>query len=278
MRLVALAVASSLALATAGCDAPVARTAAADDLTLEDEVLEEPYGVAPDGSRFRHTRLAKLKTIELVVGGAAPDDELPIVVMLHGLADKPRLPAPSAKHPRRPARIFLPRGPYVFEQGFAWYPHRVREGKIGAMHVALEGSAQHLALFLREVEARHPSPCKPVILGFSQGGMVTLATALARPETLSEAFVVAAWVPHTLVPSLRAEPRVPIRMMHGLVDPIVPAGPTIELARELERLGYDLELRLYEDAAHAMSKEMDATLGAWLDAALGRCHDGTSGA
>jgi phospholipase/carboxylesterase len=260
-----------LCLALVACDSPVATRASADELGVDDEVFDEPYGQAPDGSHFRYTSVGKLKALELVVGGASPDDELPVVVMLHGLADKPRLPAPTARHPKRPARIFLPRGPYVFEQGFAWYPHRMREGKHAAMHVALEGSAHHLALFLRALESRHRSPCKPIVVGFSQGGMVSLSTAIARPEVLSEALVVAAWIPSTLVPDSPGEGRVPIRMMHGLLDRIVPPEPAIELAHELERRGFELELQLFDDAAHAMSREMDTTLGRWVEAALDRC-------
>src|SRR5690606_13730816 len=153
-------------LLASACDAPVDVSRAAAEANPADETSVEPYGVAPEGSLFRHTRIAKLKAIELVVGGASPEEELPIVVMLYGLADRPPWPGPSAEHPRRPALIVHPRGPCVFEQGFAWYPHRTREGKVGAMHVALEGTAEHLALFLRALEARHPTPCKPLVVGF----------------------------------------------------------------------------------------------------------------
>jgi phospholipase/carboxylesterase len=267
MRLVAI-LASALSLAA--CDDTGGAMMGSDPVG-EDEAIEEPYGVAPDGSHYRYTKVAKLKVLELVVGGASPEEELPILVMLHGLADRPRLPAPSARHPGRPARIFLPRGPYVFERGFAWYPHRAREGKLDAMHIALEGTAQHLALFLRAIDALHPSPCKPIVSGFSQGGMVSLAAALARPEVMSEAIIGAAWIPPTLLPEERPEVVVPIRMMHGLADPIVPPEPAVELARELERRGFDIELRLFDDAAHAMSREMDVTLREWIDAALDRC-------
>jgi len=131
--------AACIALGTSACDRGEALASA--PTVSEEARLDEPYGEAPDGSLFRYTNLAKLKAIEIVPKGLSPDEELPIVVMLHGLADKPRLPSAFTRHPQRPVRVILPRGPYVFEQGFAWYPYRAREGKHEEMRVALEGTA-----------------------------------------------------------------------------------------------------------------------------------------
>lgn len=261
--------AACIALGTSACDRGEALASA--PTVSEEARLDEPYGEAPDGSLFRYTNLAKLKAIEIVPKGLSPDEELPIVVMLHGLADEPRLPSAFTRHPQRPVRIILPRGPYVFEQGFAWYPYRAREGKHEEMRVALEGTAHHFALYLRALEERHRPPCRPIVVGFSQGGMVTLATAISRPEALSEALVAAAWIPPVLVPPQAGELRPPIRLMHGLRDRIVSPEPAMELFDLLRDRGFDVELHLFDDAAHAMSSEMNTLLSSWIEGALERC-------
>ena len=232
---------------------------------------DSPYFKNPDGSLHRHLRFGKLKLIEIVPEGVDPAASLPILIHFHGLADKPRLPAEGTRHPSIPARILLPRGPYLFERGFAWYPYRVRENRREEMKRALEGIGHHLARFFHEAGERFPSPCRPISVGFSQGGMITLAAALLRPESLSSAIALAAYLPPELIPEDAGESKLRIRMIHGLDDPIVPHEPTVEIARLMRARGYDVELSLLEGMRHASTEDSDRLLGEAIRAALQNC-------
>lgn len=263
-----------------GCAEPVPSVLAEDTLiegvgaesrALSDFSEHIPYAQSPDGSLHRHLRFGKLKFIEIVPPGVDPHASLPIVVHFHGLSDRPRLPSASAQHPSIPARILLPRGPYPLERGFAWYPYRVRENRREEMKRALEGTAHHLARFLDEASERFRSPCRPIAVGFSQGGMITLATAVLRPESLEAAIALAAYFPPELIPESASERALPIRMIHGLDDAIVPPGPTLESVEALRERGFTIDLTLIEGMRHASTPDSDRALGEAIHRALRAC-------
>lgn len=236
-----------------------------------DTPQEPPYSRSPDGSLHRHLSAGKLKFIEIVPEGVDPKAALPILIHFHGLADMPRLPAAGTRHPSIPARILLPRGPYLFEKGFAWYPYRVRENRREEMKRALEGTAHHLARFYNEVGERFRPPCKPISVGFSQGGMITLAAALLRPESLSAAIALASYLPPELIPEGAGDGSLSIRMIHGLDDRIVPHEPTVAISETMKARGFDVELSLLEGMQHASTPESDRLLGEAIRAALAKC-------
>lgn len=101
--------------------------------------------------------------------------------------------------------------------------------------------------------------------------MITLAAALLRPESLSSAIALAAYLPPELIPEGAGDGSLSIRMIHGLDDRIVPHEPTVEIARLMRARGYDVELSLLEGMRHASTEDSDRLLGEAIRAALQNC-------
>jgi hypothetical protein len=93
---------------------------------------------------------------------------------------------------------------------------------------------------------------------------------LHRPDVVGRAFPIAGWVPPELMPASPVAPdlRVPIRSVHGTIDPVIPIAPTREVVAVLRALAWEVELVEFEGVGHVVSPEMNAAFEAWLEQAL----------
>lgn len=208
-----------------------------------------------------------LTYMEIVVGDTDADARLPLVLGLHGLGDRPRIPEKAELGDGIPYRIVMPRAPDEWgATGYTWLPVRVRDGKIDVLSASLAERADLLARFLRAVQERLPTVGRPIVTGGSQGGMLTFALAVLHPEAVSGAVPVMGWLPPPLVPEeandVEAYP--PIWAVHGEADEVIPIGPTRETIERLRGLGLDVRFETFEGVGHHMSDPMDAQIEAWL--------------
>jgi phospholipase/carboxylesterase len=235
-------------------------------------------GAAPDervgaehvenGVRVRDLSLAGFRYLEVVPARAAPDAELPLVVWLHGRGDAPQAPdGPFLGLDRM--RLVLPQAPERFHRGYAWLPVSAAPGQSAALVRGLRTRSDELARFIRELEERHPTRGRPIVAGFSQGGMLTMTLAIHHPDVVGDAFPIAGWLPPALSSVSGPTPvHPPIRAMHGAVDAVLPAPRTERAVGSLARRGYDVELRVYDGVGHETSPDMWRQLRKWLRRAL----------
>jgi len=110
-------------------------------------------------------------------------------------------------------------------------------------------------------------PARRIVLaGFSQGGAVSLYTALRYPERLAGVMALSTYLP--LVQRLGAERHpantvTPIFMAHGLADSLLPISMGSASRDELKRLGYDVEWHQYP-MAHAVCAAEIADIRSFL--------------
>ena len=280
-----LASAASAPSALAPATAPEeAETGAARSPTPATEQTERPSpflgpeGFASDPSAFRPLgpqrwvrdgEAAGLSYLEVVLGTDAPDAPLPLVLVLHGRGDRPAVPGGPYANLSTAVRILLPRGPQVVGDGFGWLPAVVAEGRTELLSAGLADVSARLARFITVVRARAPTAGAPIVAGFSQGGMLTLALAIRHPETVGVAFALAGWLPPPLWPESAAPSAAPpIRSMHARDDERIAFAPTVTSYRHLRSLGWDIDLHVVDAAGHRMTPEMDHLLHAWLERAL----------
>ncbi|KAL3678104.1 hypothetical protein R1sor_021060 [Riccia sorocarpa] len=127
------------------------------------------------------------------------------------------------------------------------------------------------AMINKEVEAG-VSPDKIFLCGFSQGGALTLASALFYPETLAGAAVFSGWVPLNpeFISKIPAKAKqTPILWLHGMNDNIVDfkhgqAGPPL-----LEHAGVGCEFKAYPGLGHSISNEELSLLQEFFGRRLG---------
>jgi phospholipase/carboxylesterase len=204
---------------------------------------------------------APLTYVEQHLGGDPADPRLPLIVAIHGLGDRPEAFAGAFEGLRLPARLILPRAPIHWGNGgFAWFRTRTREARPALLALEIAGAAEQLSTLLADLQARYPQAGPPVVTGFSQGGMLTLALAVRHPEQLAAAVPMAGWLPPPLLPVARPPRPLAIRALHGRADRVVPFGPAEASIRALAELGWDAQLIPFEGVDHQLPPAMQATL------------------
>lgn len=233
-------------------------------------ISEELLGHDRPGVQAREGRAHDIEFLEVVLGEARFDDALPLVVLIHGRGDRPRVPGGPFGGVPTAMRVVLPRGPRALGEGFSWLPVSITHGKLDVLTKALEARAQHLAAFIDWVKTNRPTLGRPIVSGFSQGGMLSFALASLRPDVVAAAFPLAGWLPPALLPATTPTPlhQVRIRAAHGDADPIIPVDPTRHVVRMFQTLGWDATLDVFDGVAHVVDKRMNAAFENWLEAAL----------
>ena len=238
----------------------------------ESTVPEEPLPGDLPGVKVREIEIEGLYALEVILGEAEFEDALPLVFLIHGRGDRPRVPGGPFANAPTPMRLILPRAPTALGTGFTWLRVSVTSGRIEELAASLRLRAAHIAHVIRKTREQRPTLGTPIVAGFSQGGMLAFTLAVRHPDVVGEALPMAGWLPPQLRPLVvpAAERLIPIRSAHGTADPVVPFAPTRELIGQLTELGWDAVLIPFEGVEHVMSPEMNAQFELWLEDALAR--------
>jgi len=218
-----------------------------------------------------------LETIEIETGGA-PDAA---VIWMHGLGADGNDFVPIVDELDLPAghdiRFVFPHAPMIpvtVNNGYvmrAWYDvafdgvdRRPDANGIRASQRAIE------QLIARE-NARGIPTRRIVLAGFSQGGAITLQTGLRHSQALAGLMVLSSYLPLPETLPAEAAPAnqsVPIFMVHGRHDQVIPIALAQRSATRLAELGYRVEWHDYM-MQHSVCPEEIADIGVWLGRVLG---------
>jgi phospholipase/carboxylesterase len=200
------------------------------------------------------------------------NNQLPLLVLLHGRGDRPRsryLPL----SPPRALRVIMPRAPEPFGDGYSWFTYRAGQADAAALARGIEAAAAKVAAAIELWRTRRPTLGAPIVGGFSQGGMLSYALAVRHPASLQLALPLGGLLPEPLWPTrkLAGGARAPkIRAAHGTRDTLVPFARARATAAALAEHGYDVQLLEEDGVAHAIGPRMidmfDRELAAALDA------------
>lgn len=182
---------------------------------------------------------------------------------LFSFADKldPRFVVVSARAP-------LTRGP----DSYAWFNVSFLPTGFAITPQQLDASRKVYAEFVTAAaQAYNADPARIYTLGFSQGAIISLVTALTAPKVFAGVVALSGRIPPEAEPWLASPEEtagLPVFVSHGIYDSVI----GIEYARAaratLERQRVDLSYQEYR-ADHHISPEMFSDMTEWIAARLG---------
>jgi phospholipase/carboxylesterase len=131
----------------------------------------------------------------------------------------------------------------------------------------------HVARFIDEAVAAYGVDAARVfIAGFSQGGIVALATMLTSPEKVAGVVCMSGRLPPEVLPHIAPPERLrakPVLIVHGAGDETLPVEYGRSAYATLKEFPLDLEYREF-DMGHTTTETSLSTVAAWLSARLPR--------
>lgn len=202
---------------------------------------------------------APLDYLEVLTGGARQDESLPMVVGVHGLGDTPENFKELYEALPFKSRVIVPRGFIPWHLGHSWFhidlPYAEQAQTHGApFSKAVALAADRVVALLAHLRRTRPTTGKPIITGFSQGGMISFTVAATHPADISLAIPIGGALPRRISPKPGA--RVPIRALHGAEDGVVPVAFAQKSISRLTETGIDASLVVYPGVPHAISEAM----------------------
>ncbi|APR87067.1 Phospholipase/carboxylesterase family protein [Minicystis rosea] len=203
---------------------------------------------------------AGVRYLERLTGGASATDRLPLVIAIHGFGDRPESFAPLFGGLGVRARLIVPYGD-PWRDGFSWFP----PGSLDDPEKLAEGTARaadRLAAMIDAIARTRPTAGKPIVTGFSQGGMLSFTLAVRHPEVVGAAFPVGGLLAPSLIPASwpMASVAPSIMAFHGDADERVPVTRDRDTIAKLRALGLDARIHEYPGVGHSIPPAMRADL------------------
>jgi len=152
----------------------------------------------------------------------------------------------------------------------AWYDVKTQDLRREEDADAIEESTQIVNRFIAAEINASIAAHRIVLAGFSQGGAITLHCGLRYPQRLAGLIALSSYLP--LSGRLAAEKStsgktVPILMLHGVFDPVIPMQAGLQSRDLLKQAGYDVEWQTYP-MQHSVCLEEIQHIGRWLEKTL----------
>ena len=152
---------------------------------------------------------------------------------------------------------------------FGWFDIEWTPEPVPNLEQAQE-SITTLRRFLGELGDRHQlTPERLLLMGFSQGAMLSYILALREPERYGGVIAMSGRIPPQLAQdSLPDHNGLPVLVTHGTHDEVIPVSYARRSRALLERLNVDLEYREYP-MGHHLTQECLDDITDWLGGRLG---------
>ncbi len=201
---------------------------------------------------------------------ASKDTKAPVIIMLHGYgSDQNDLFSFASELPEEYA-IVSAKAPYPMEPfGNAWYAihwDQVGANKFNDVPQATK-SRDLIANFIDQVTTNYPvDVSKVVLLGFSQGTILSLAVALSYPEKVRYVVGLSGYVSEELYKedySTNDFSNLEIYSSHGTVDQVIPLTWAKKTPGFLDALGIKNQFSEYP-VGHGVSPQNFYEFKSWL--------------
>ncbi len=200
------------------------------------------------------------------------------VIWLHGLGADGNDFAPIIPELKLPAELAIrfifphaPTIPVTVNGGMvmpAWYDILAMEIDREIDIAGLMHSAQAINAFINRELERGIDSRKIVIAGFSQGGAVAYQVALSHEKPLGGLLAMSTYLATAdTITYSEINKSIPIRVQHGVDDPVVPEHLGRKSTNQLIQQGYKVSYQSYP-MEHSVCPEQIQDISEWLQSAL----------
>lgn len=163
-----------------------------------------------------------------------PNEAAPIVIGLHGLGHHSLGFSTLGESLPKEWRVFWVQAPLSYRSGFAWYRFRCPEAEDD-----LKRSTDALIKLAKILQAKYPRAPKPLIFGFSQGGVMTLSALNKAPELWGAGVSFSGYWLSKETPRKQERAKLPpLLIIHGTQDIVVKYQRGESAARLFTEAGY----------------------------------------
>jgi phospholipase/carboxylesterase len=180
-------------------------------------------------------------------GAGTSSDQLPMLIALHGNGDKAdNFYETTLDLMTAPARIVLIQGPLSHGMGNAW-PWRPDD--FAQYGEGLSEAADLLA-------QKHPTVGKPILMGFSGGGMMAYYQAAKYGDSYSYVFPVSGQLTLAMLGDGALNPQAEVIAFHGKSDAVVPFGGGRKAVQILRGNGANVKFIEFDGGHHGIFTNM----------------------
>lgn len=178
-------------------------------------------------------------------------DQNPLLILLHGYGSNEEDLFSFATELQDDCYVISVRAPYDLQPyGHAWYAIHfdADENKFSDNAQAKE-SVELIASFIDEIVKQYAIDTKNVtLIGFSQGAILSYATALTYPEKIAKVVALSGYFNQDILPEVidtKAISHLKFFVSHGSVDQVIPVEWARKAKPALENLGLEVAYHEY---------------------------------
>ncbi|UGS24709.1 alpha/beta hydrolase [Flavobacterium channae] len=193
----------------------------------------------------------------------------PLLLLLHGYGSNEEDLFSFANELPQDHYVISVRAPYDLQPyGHAWYAiHFDADENKFSDNVQAKQSVEIIASFIDEIVKQYPIDTKNVtLIGFSQGAILSYATALTYPEKVTKVVALSGYFNQEIMPKeidKIAISHLKFFVSHGSVDQVIPVDWARKAKPALENLGLDVVYNEYP-VGHGVAPQNFFDFKNWL--------------
>ena len=196
-------------------------------------------------------------------------DKNPLLLLLHGYGSNEEDLFSFASELPQDHYVISVRAPYDLQPyGHAWYAiHFDADENKFSDNIQAKQSVELIAGFIEEIVKQYPIDAKNVtLIGFSQGAILSYATALTFPEKVAKVVALSGYFNQEIMPEVidtKAISHLKFFVSHGSVDQVIPVEWARKAKPALENLGVEVEYHEYP-VGHGVAPQNFFDFKNWL--------------
>ncbi|WP_296260376.1 MULTISPECIES: alpha/beta hydrolase [unclassified Pseudomonas] len=224
---------------------------------------------------FAHAEPALLTDLALPYLAAAPADskDKPLIIFLHGYGSNERdLFSIKDELPQDYTYLSVRAPAEVDGGGYKWFTQDTDQAEYEGVTSDVDKSTDSLRTFIQQATEKYATqPDKVILVGFSQGAMMSYQIGLQYPQLVRGIAPLSGKILAALKARLKPDDQLkPLNVFigHGAADNRVPFSGATEAQTLLENLLISPEFHAYAGAGHTITSAEVGDLNAWIEQTL----------